>query len=36
MNTHGYPQNLNTFLEKDDDDSVSSAGSFFSINSPPS
>ena len=36
MNTHGYPWNLNPFLDEDDDDSISSAGSFFSINSPPS
>ena len=37
MNTHGYPRNLNPFLdEEDNDDNISSAGSFFSINSPPS
>ena len=37
MNTHGYPWNLNPFLVcEDDDNSVSSAGSFFSANSPPS
>ena len=36
MNTHGYPRNLNPFLDEEDDDNISSAGSFFSINSPPS
>ena len=36
MNNSGYPRNVTPFLDlEDEDDNISSAGSFYSVNSPP-